>query len=146
MFVGKQHFVKSFFVIKTVTLLNSNFLTVSICHLVLKQSSIQGFFFIFFFPACGCCHRDWCRDNRPGALFGTGTANRGVSKTRGRGRGRGRGQLFIIFFFVIFMFSFCFLCCVFFFMILPNANNQRLRRNRELHAEHHGVVFNHFSR
>ena len=71
---------------------------------------------------------------------------KGVSKTRTRGRDRG-----LLFFFFFFNFLFCFFLPFFllvffavFFLYDNNGNNQRLRTNRELRAEYHGMVFNHF--
>ena len=64
----------------------------------------------------------------------------------GSGSGSGSGSTFYNVLFCYFHVFLLFSLLCFFFMILPNANNQRLRRNRELHAEHHGVVFNRFSR
>ena len=72
------------------------------------------------------------------------------TRTRGRGRSRGRGLLFFFFFFLISFFLFSsfypFVSIAVFFLYDNNSNNQRLGTNRELRAEYHGMVFNHFSR
>ena len=73
-----------------------------------------------------------------------------MSVKRGLGLGLGVG-VFFFFFFLIFFFAFFFLSFVlfsllsFFFLYDNNGNNQRPGTNRELRAEYHGMVFNHFS-
>ena len=64
----------------------------------------------------------------------------GAGTGAGSGPGVGVG---VNFFWYFHIFLYLFYLSRFFSdgMILPNGNNQPLRRNRELDAEHHGVLF-----